>query len=278
MWKTGKLTDKSQILAFLETDRLYAAYAIGDLEPEMFAQSAWAGAERNGRMEALALYYTGLEPPALLLTGDVDGLRAILENVLCPERVYLTCRTEHLPMTRDFYAWDETIPMWRLVLQPACFRPVAGNCVRLTLAHSNRLTELYALGGGNAFSPAQVQHGVFYGVLADSQPVAAAGTHLVSPTYSVAAVGNIFTHPDYRGRGYGTATTSAVLAELLQRGIRDVVLNVSQENKSAIRIYERLGFECCCPFLEGPANKLTNKPTNKQTNQPINNPGGNHDH
>ncbi len=268
MWKTSTLTDKSQILAYLETDYLYAAYAIGDLEPGMFTQSAWAGAERDGRMEALALYYTGLKPPVLFLMGDADGLRAILEDALCPGRVYFTCRTEHLPMTRDFYAWDETIPMWRMVLQPARFRSVAGNCVRLTLAHTGQLAELYALGGGDAFSPAQIEHGVFYGVLADGQLVAAAGTHLVSPTYGVAAVGNVFTHPDYRGRGYGTATTSAVVAGLLQRGIRDIVLNVGRGNVKAIRIYERLGFEHHCPFLEGPAfaRRTTNQqPASKQT-------------
>ena len=259
MWKTGKLTDKSQILAYLETDRLYAAYAVGDLEPEMFAQSTWAGAEQASQLQALVLHFRGLRLPALFLMGDADGLRAILENVLCPERVYLTCLPEHLPVTRDFYAWDEAIPMWRMVLQPAYFWPVEGDCVRLTPAHSNRLAELYPLGGGNVFGPAQMHEGAFYGVLADGQLVAAAGTHLVSPTYGVAAVGNIFTHPDYRGRGHGTATTSAVVAELLHRGIRDVVLNVGQDNAGAIRIYERLGFERYCPFLEGPASKLTNK-------------------
>ena len=36
MWKASELTDKAQILSYLETDRLYAAYAIGDLEPGMF--------------------------------------------------------------------------------------------------------------------------------------------------------------------------------------------------------------------------------------------------
>jgi predicted GNAT family acetyltransferase len=86
--------------------------------------------------------------------------------------------------------------------------------------------------------------------------VAAAGTHLVSATYGVAAVGNVFTHPDHRGQGYGTVTTSAVVAELLRRGIRDVILNVGQDNAGAIGIYERLGFERYCPFLEGPAQSI----------------------
>jgi GNAT superfamily N-acetyltransferase len=263
MWKTSKLTGKPQILAYLETDRLYAAYAIGDLEPGMFEQSTWAGAERASRLQALALHFRGLRPPALFLMGDADGLRAILEHVLCPEWVYLTCRTGHLSMTRDFYVWDETIPMWRMMLQPASFRPVKGDCVRLGPAHSNRLTELYALGGGTALGPAQMEHGVFYGVLVDGQLVAAAGTHLASPTYGVAAVGNVFTHPDCRGRGYGTATTSAVVAELLQCGIHDIILNVSQDNAGAVRIYERLGFERYCLFLEGPA--FARRTTNQHT-------------
>jgi len=254
MWKTAKLTDKPQILSFLETDRLYAAYAIGDLEPAMFAKTTWAGAERDGRMKALALYYTGLKPPALFLMGDANGLRAILEDALCPEWVYLTCRRQHLPMTRDFYELNETIPMWRMVLRPARFRPVEGDCVRLSRAHSSQLAELYALGGGIAFGPAQVEEGAFYGVLADGQLIAAAGTHLVSPAYGVAAVGNIFTHPNHRRRGYGTACTSQVVEELLAQGL-DVVLNVNRENTEAIGIYERLGFRRHCPYIEVIGNR-----------------------
>ena len=156
-------------------------------------------------------------------------------------------------MTRQFYAWEKVSPMWRLALQPASFQPAEGDCVRLRPAHSDQLVALYTLGGGLAFSPTQIEHGVFYGILADGQLVAAAGTHLVSPTYDVAAVGNVFTHPEHRGRGYGTACTSAVVVELLEHGTRDVVLNVGQENVGALRIYERLGFARYCPFLEGPA-------------------------
>ena len=54
-WQTRQLNRKPEILALLESDRLYAAYAIGDLEPGLFEQCAWAGAEREGRLQALAL-------------------------------------------------------------------------------------------------------------------------------------------------------------------------------------------------------------------------------
>lgn len=257
MWTTRELTQKSEILAYLETNRLYAAYAIGDLEPGMFERCKWAGAEETGQLQALVLLFLGLESPPLFLMGKTNGLRAILENVPYPRKVYLTCRMEHLATTRSFFDWEETVAMWRMVLQPACFRPVQAGCVRLLPRDLCQLSALYDLGGGMAFDIRQVEHGVFSGIFVSGQLVAAAGTHLVSPTYSVAAVGNVFTHPDHRGQGYGRATTSAVVAELLQRGIRDVILNVSQENLVAIGIYERLGFERYCAFLEGLAIENT---------------------
>jgi GNAT superfamily N-acetyltransferase len=261
MWTTTTLRDKAQLLSYLETDRLYAAYAIGDLEPGLYEQCSWAGAARGGRIEALVLHYRGLEPAPLLLIGEAEGLRVILAHALAPAWVYLTCRPERLDLTRAFYAWGEITPMWRMVLCPERFRPALAVPDRAILAplrpaHVAQINALFALGGGLAFSPAQVESGVFFGVLEGQALVAVAGTHLVSPTYGVAAIGNVYTHPDYRRRGYGTLATEAVARELLRRGVSDIVLNVAQENAPALRVYERMGFERYCPFLEGPARKL----------------------
>jgi len=251
MWHTSELTSEPSILSFLQTDRFYSAYAIGDLEPGLFEQCTWVGAERAGEMQALVLHFRGLVPPALLLMGDTVGLRSILENASRPDEVYLTCRPEHLPMVREFYTWDEPTPMWRMVLRPERPAPGEGECTRLLPADADRLSSLFTHGGGGAFSPAQMVQGVFYGVQSGDQIVPVAGTHLVSRTYGVAAIGNVFTHPDWRRRGYGMACTSAVVAELLEQGIQDIVLNVGQDNSAAIRMYERLGFQRYCPFLEG---------------------------
>jgi len=256
--KVVELVDTAQILAYLEGDRLYAAYAIGDLEPELFAHCEWFGAQRDGRLEALALHYGGLGFPIVFLMGDADGLRAVFEDALYIEQAYFTCRREHLAMMQDLYAW-EPIQMWRMALRPQMrpdrFRPAPDACVPLTPDHADQLAALYAQGEGNAFDPKQVAEGAFHGVFEGGRLIAAAGTHLVSPTYSVAAVGNVFTHPDYRGLGYGTAVTSAVVTELRRRGIRDIVLNVDRRNEAAVRIYQRLGFERRCSFFEGTATR-----------------------
>ena len=55
MWETGEITDRAKILAYLETDRLYAAYAIGDLAPGMFEQCTWAMAEARADGEEVYL-------------------------------------------------------------------------------------------------------------------------------------------------------------------------------------------------------------------------------
>ena len=49
------------------------------------------------------------------------------------------------------------------------------------------------------------------------------------------------THADYRGRGYATAVTGAVTAELL-RVCDQVVLNVRADNPPALQAYRKLGY------------------------------------
>jgi ribosomal protein S18 acetylase RimI-like enzyme len=249
MWQVRALSNKDEILAFLQQDRVYAAYAIGDLEPSLFAQCQWFGAEEDGKMQALALFFTGLQLPALFTMGDANGVAAILDSALQPERAYFTCRAEHLPVVEAFYDLDEVEEMFRMTIASADFRPVPGFVIRLNLAHLDQLRELYHLGGGSAFAPYQLRDGVYYGIKVGGQLVSVAGTHLVSPTFGVAAVGNIFTHPNHRHRGYATACTSQVVEELLTQG-PDVVLNVNQQNAEAIGVYEKLGFHKYCPYIE----------------------------
>jgi ribosomal protein S18 acetylase RimI-like enzyme len=253
---TRGLADRSRILSFLETDRLFAAYAIGDLDPGLAEQSTWAVAEESGpeqRIQSLALCFRGLTPPALFLMGDATSLRAILQQQSYPDYVYLTCRTEHLGMTEDFYTWAQVDPMWRMILTFERFLPVPATCLRLGMPDLADIRELYAHGGGDAFSPWQLEHGTFFGVRSNDQLVAAAGTHLVSHTHELAAIGNVFTRPDHRRHGFARMCTSAVATALFREGIRDIVLNVNQSNLPALTAYRQLGFRTYCAFLEGPA-------------------------
>jgi len=254
MWRVKRLDDKDEILAFLQQDRFYATYAIGDLEPEFFPQCEWFAAGAEERIQALALYFTGLDPHALFTMGASDGLALILGSALRLERVYFTCRSEHLPAIQAFYSLGEVQNMLRMTVREEDFQPVIGKALKLGPGYCSELKRLYSLGESRgesviAFSPYQLAQGVFYGIEQRGRLIAAAGTHLVAPTYGVAAVGNVFTDPHYRARGYATLCTSAVTKELLSQGM-DVVLNVQGGNADAIHIYEKLGYRQYCRFIE----------------------------
>ncbi|NIO71103.1 MAG: GNAT family N-acetyltransferase [Anaerolineae bacterium] len=245
---------KTKSWPFLQQDRFYATYAIGDLEPDFFPQCEWFAAGAGGRIQALALHFTGLDPHALFTMGASDGLALILGSALRPERVYFTGRSEHLPAIQAFYSLGEVQNMLRMTVREEDFQPVIGKALKLGPGYCSELKRLYSLGESRgesvvAFSPYQLAQGVFYGIEQRGRLIAAAGTHLVAPTYGVAAVGNVFTDPDYRGRGYATLCTSAVTKELLSQGM-DVVLNVQEGNADAIHIYEKLGYRQYCRFIE----------------------------
>ena len=72
-WQTRLTSDRSELLAYLNEDRPYAALAIGDLEPRLFAMSTFAVAEADGRIGGLALHFRGITPSPLQLMGDNAG-------------------------------------------------------------------------------------------------------------------------------------------------------------------------------------------------------------
>jgi len=78
--------------------------------------------------------------------------------------------------------------------------------------------------------------------------VSAAGTHVISRAAKLAVVGNVMTHADFRGRGYATAVTGAVTADLL-KFCDQVVLNVRADIPRAGRL-RRLGYQVSMTFEE----------------------------
>jgi ribosomal protein S18 acetylase RimI-like enzyme len=68
---------------------------------------------------------------------------------------------------------------------------------------------------------------------------------LVYQTYGsrrIAMIANVATHPDYRRRGIGRALTEGAMAHARRKGVQELWLHVRDDNPTAIRIYEDLGF------------------------------------
>jgi len=117
------------------------------------------------------------------------------------------------------------------------------------------LNRLYQLGFASWLPATAIADGVYYGMRVNGRLVAAAGTHVVSANSRLAVVGNVLTHMDYRGRGFATAVTGAVTAELL-RSCDQVVLNVRADNPPAINAYRHLGYSEHARFEERLIHRL----------------------
>jgi RimJ/RimL family protein N-acetyltransferase len=92
---------------------------------------------------------------------------------------------------------------------------------------------------------------VFFAAEDRGKIVSLVGTHVVSTIYKLAAVGNAYTHPNYRGKGYFRTCLSAVLERLFSMGITDVVANVIQDNLPSLKGALSVGFKKHCPYWEG---------------------------
>lgn len=246
--------DRALLRSFLERDRLRAAYAICDLDDREFGRTKWGVATSGAEPVAVVLEYGGLTPQPLFVMGDPEGVAAILRDVVKPRIVYLAADESHLPAVERLYRVDPGPQMVRMHVNRQMFQPVHGAAQRLVPADIVDVNRLYGLGFSGWLPADSVANGVYYGVRIAGRLVAAAGTHVISPEAQMAAVGNVMTHVDFRGRGFAKATTSAVTQELL-RSCNDVVLNVRSDNPSALAAYRALGYRDYCRFEERLAHR-----------------------
>jgi ribosomal protein S18 acetylase RimI-like enzyme len=247
--------DRDLLRGFLEGNRLFAAYALCDLEDREFSRTRWGAALDGDEIVAIALEYSGMTPQPMFVMGRDDGIEAILRDVVRPRAAYVAALTESMPAVQTQYKVDPGPPMVRMWVDKARFRPYPADVRRLLPIEIGELNRLYQLGFASWLPSSSIAEGVYYGIRVGGRLVAAAGTHVISPQARLAVVGNVLTHIDYRGRGYATAVTGAVTAELL-RTCDQVALNVRSDNPPALQAYRRLGYAEHVRFEERLVHRL----------------------
>lgn len=261
-FEIGEWEDERLILPLLERDRRWSAYALCDLDPPYRNHTRFIGAGRAGAPAALVVLFALPNMAALLPFGDVHGLAAILagRHDILDEFFYIG-EDRHLPALTRLYTLESRERMSRMTVAASELLPPPPSPLpvkRLTPRDKSALDDLYRLWGPASFD---LQVGIYYGVEVDGRLVAVAGTHCWSKGRGVAAIGGVFTHPEYRGRGLATATTGAVAATLAREGIELIVLNVRADNAPAVAAYTRLGFKPWLTFTEGRASRTVPPPS-----------------
>ncbi len=244
----------------LRADPVRNAYMLGDLDATYAPYTHWYASGTTPAADAVMLVYTGLSVPVFLTYGRQGGIDAILEQFIeaLPERTMAHIDPGHLEAVDRRYAVDCLRPMLRMGLRATDFaiyphyaeepQPLVE---QLGHRHTGEIMELYQHYPDSFFEPTQLGTGHYYGIRVDGELASVAGLHVYSPLEQVAALGNIVTHPKHRGRGLSTACTAHLCAALLSQGIELLALNVERKNKSAVRVYRKLGFRDHNTYLEG---------------------------
>ncbi len=240
--------DKKRLLEHFRKDPVLFAYHMGDLDDFHFEHCQWGATYgQSPRIDDVTLLYTGLTTPTLLAFGLTDKFESLLRELipLLPPRFHCHFQEKDRAVLTEHFAWTDLGSHQKMKLGD--FRPSEKEIspeeiVRLEMEHEPALKALFAEAyPSNYFVPRMLESGKYLGYRIDDRIVAVTGIHTSSDEYKVAVLGNITTHPDFRGQGLAGALTSRLLEELTAED-KLVCLNVQQDNAAAIRCYEKLGF------------------------------------
>lgn len=254
--KVVSLHDKVEIESFLRRDTFLHVYSIGDLDDYFWPHTVWYALQEDGALSEVALLYTGLSLPTLLALSVQPGaqMRALLTQVsrLLPRRFYAHLSDGLSGTLEGDYLIEPHGAHYKMALtNPALLDMVdTTGVVPLSAADLPDLHELYRVSyPDNWFDPRMLGTGQYFGLRRDGKLVGVAGIHVHSQRYRVAALGNVATHPQYRGRGIARAICAELCRSLL-RTVDHIGLNVKADNVAAIRAYEGLGFERIATYDE----------------------------
>lgn len=255
-----ELRDRDALAAFLRRRPAVNAYALGDLDDFFWPHTRWLGWAVDGRLEELALLYDEPDPPVLLALAEEPPL-ALGELLLAaadrlPDRVYAHLTPSLVDaVAAAFVPTSEPVVHRKLALErpQALERYDTADVELLDAADLAHVEAFYARAyPGTWFQARMLATGRYVGVRRDGELVCVAGVHVWSPTWSVAALGNVATLPEARGEGLATAACARLCRVLLEDGIETISLNVRADNTPAIRAYEKLGFAHAADYVEVP--------------------------
>lgn len=252
-----QLKDKTVLEEFLKRKKALNAYPLGDLDEPHWSQTEYFAIFEGQEIRELALLYHGMSPPILLaIQNDAgDWMQTLLQELLpqLPKNVYAHLSAGLLDILEPRYQAEDHGPhlIMQLTSDKAIFSTEVASVEILSDGDFEALETLYqAAYPRHWFYRSMLENGPYVGIRDQSGAmISAGGTHVYSPQYGVAALGNIVTHPDFRGKGLGKSV-SAKLCQLLIKEVDTVGLNVHAENKSALTLYQALQFKAIADYSE----------------------------
>ena len=201
------LHDKSEIERYLRQNALVHLYELGDLDDFFWQYTTWYALKEAQQIQALLMLYSAIKPPVLLAIGEnPPSMRNLLQSSmhLLPRSFYAHLSGDLSTVLTTQYRLDSHGLHYKMALVDASRLEMidTSEVIQLTETDLEELQMLYRVSyPGNSFDPRMLETGQFYGMRRDNALVSVAGVHVYSPRYKVGVVGNVTTHPAYRGKG-----------------------------------------------------------------------------
>ncbi|HCF30395.1 MAG TPA: GNAT family N-acetyltransferase [Cyanobacteria bacterium UBA11049] len=247
---------KDQIEAFLCRHPFLHLYSIGDLDDFFWNYTTWYAFLDQQQIEQLVLLYTGTSLPVVLGLSEepTDLIEELLQSIahLLPKRFYAHLSGDLATVFADDYQIESHGLHLKMALSNSALLDTAdtSDVIPLSAADRGELEDLYRLAyPGNWFEPRMLETGHYYGIRRGAALVSVAGVHVYSQQYKVAALGNITTHPQFRGQGLAKVVCAKLCKDLWQK-VEHIGLNVKADNYSAIACYTKLGFKAIATYEE----------------------------
>ena len=244
-----RVTDADELAEYFSDVPAAHIYAQVDLEDPYWSASRWYRRD-DAVVGFVLLDDTDLETIYAVSTRDPSGSLDLLVELgsEVPPGVVATGPTGLGDALARIGAveWRETCV--RYVLSDRTALP--GPDPRIEALGVDDIAEVVAIyahePGAAFFLPNMLADDSFVGIRERGELVAVAGTHVLSETKRMAAIGGVFTRPSHRGQGLGRAVSSGVIERITDR-VDLVGLNTAADNRAARSVYESIGFE---PVLE----------------------------
>jgi len=216
---------------------------LGDLYPPLLRVSDVYSAVKNSQVVGVCTIYRAFSTPSIVFgTAAPEIKQALVEKAITKisDEFISLCQTDDVDLFKKY----STILHFHLEQQMIADPPKKIDCgdvnvKKVTQNELESLNKFYHDHHAEAWAPIQFRAGPYYCVKQEGKIVSAAGVHLVAP--QIAQLGNIITDEAYRNRGFATACTNTLAADLASKG-RVISLFVRTDNAPAIHIYEKLGF------------------------------------
>jgi len=249
-----QIKDKDRIQKFLLQDPYLHLYEIGDLQERLFKNITWYAAEENNEIKALSMLYTSLsgsyEPIFFLVENtNKDAEKQLLEQILAklPQKIYCHVSKGLSGILKQRYSFEKQYDFIKMKLMGDI---LVDNCIKYP-EFTHRINKndfefvrdfLKSVNPNAFFNKAMLDTGKFFCIRKNSDILSMAGVHLYTKEFGVAAIGNVATAEEHRGKGYATSVTASLCRDIWKE-VKYIGLNVRADNSNAIKAYEKIGFQ-----------------------------------